>query len=378
MSADHPASGRDVIRILMTADSVGGVWQYSLDLISALSGQRFQCLLAALGPSPSDEQRRQAKSIPGLVLAEGRYALEWMTDAWADVDASGKWLLDLQATFDADVIHCNGFSHAVLRWGKPVVVVAHSCVRSWWRAVHGRTPGPEWEEYSRRVRDGLTACDRVIAPSNCMAEAIQGEYRIASKKISVIHNFTRSEPPDKNTKAPFILAAGRVWDCAKNLELLNRIAPRLEWEICIAGSTHGPDRSSVPFGNVTCLGALPRSELIVSMESAAIFAHPALYEPFGLSVLEAAKAGCCLVLSGIPSLRELWSDAAVFVNPRDPDAWIFELNRLARDRKGRERLASQAQARAGCYAAAAAVNQYVDLYRSLAGIEESKAKGAAA
>jgi glycosyltransferase involved in cell wall biosynthesis len=378
MSADQPAGGEDVIRILMTADSVGGVWQYSLDLISELSRQRFQCLLAALGPSPSDEQRRRAKSIPGLMLAEAGYALEWMPDAWADVDASGKWLFDLQKTFNADVIHCNGFSHAVLPWGKPVVVVAHSCVRSWWRAVHGDGPGPEWEEYSRRVRDGLAACSRVIAPSHCMAECIQGEYGTSDKKISVIHNFTRSERHGKNTKAPFILAAGRVWDRAKNLDLLNRIAPRLEWEICIAGSTHGPDCSSVSLGNITCLGALQRSELIANMDSAAIFAHPALYEPFGLSALEAAKAGCCLVLSDIPSQREIWNDAAAFVNPRDPDAWIFELNRLARDRKQRELLASRAQAKAECYAADTAVKQYVELYRSLAGIEEGRAKGAAA
>ncbi len=31
---------------------------------------------------------------------------------------------------------------------------------------------------------------------------------------------------------------------------------------------------------------------------------PARYEPFGLSVLEAALSGCALVLGDIPSLRE--------------------------------------------------------------------------
>src|SRR5439155_1168938 len=51
---------------------------------------------------------------------------------------------------------------------------------------------------------------------------------------------------------------------------------------------------------------------------ASIYAWPARYEPFGLSVLEAALSGCALVLGDIPSLRELWEGAAWFV-PADDD-----------------------------------------------------------
>ena len=53
---------------------------------------------------------------------------------------------------------------------------------------------------------------------------------------------------------------------------------------------------------------------------AAIYALPAHYEPFGLSILEAAMSGCALVLGDIPSLREIWGDAAVFVHPDNRDA----------------------------------------------------------
>ncbi len=378
MTAERQNGGHNSIRILMTADAVGGVWQYSLDLISQLSRERFEILLAALGPSPSNEQRRQAKSIPGLTLAEGAYSLEWMPDSWTDVDASGKWLLELQSSFNADVIHLNGFSHASLPWEKPVVVAAHSCVRSWWRAVHGCAPGPEWDEYGRRVSNGLAACNRVVAPSQHMADCIREEYGIADEKISVVRNFTRATPACQGAKTPFILAAGRAWDSAKNLDLLNQIAPQLDWPIGLAGSTLGPNRSAVLRPNITCLGALPHSELLRSMEEAAIFAHPALYEPFGLAVLEAAQARCCLVLSDIPSLRELWGDAAVFADPRNADAWIAELNCLARDRDLRAELGNRAQARAARYTAHAAVKQYAALYQSLPGVASDERKGAAA
>ena len=65
------------------------------------------------------------------------------------------------------------------------------------------------------------------------------------------------------------------------------------------------------------LGHLPQSKLQAWFERAAIFAAPARYEPFGLSILEAALAGCALVLGDIPSLRENWNDAALFVPPED-------------------------------------------------------------
>src|SRR3546814_9443647 len=53
---------------------------------------------------------------------------------------------------------------------------------------------------------------------------------------------------------------------------------------------------------------------------APIYVAPALYEPFGLGVVEAAQAGCALILSDIPSFRELWEGAAIFVDPHNPHA----------------------------------------------------------
>jgi glycosyltransferase involved in cell wall biosynthesis len=51
---------------------------------------------------------------------------------------------------------------------------------------------------------------------------------------------------------------------------------------------------------------------------ASVFASMALYEPFGLAVLEAAQAGTRLVLRDTPGFRELWDGAATFVaDPED-------------------------------------------------------------
>lgn len=332
----------------MTADAVGGVWQYSIDLATGLTQQGARVLLATLGPRPSESQRCQALQIPGVKLVENDCALEWMENPWSDVNASGDWLLQLQADYKADVIHLNGYSHAVLAWNVPVLVVAHSCVFSWWRAVHGTVPGPEWDEYKHRVTQGLRAASAIVAPTAVMANSLVTEYEIKAKKMRVIPNFSFAPPSAPREKQPFILAAGRIWDEAKNLKMLSALAPRLQWELRIAN------------------GTLSHEALATQMDVAAIFAHPSLYEPFGLSVLEAAHAGCCLVLSDIPSLRELWDGGAAFVDPRDEDQWARELNRLANAPEERSTLAHLACARAKLYDPGKSLEQYWKLYRDLA------------
>ena len=80
-----------------------------------------------------------------------------------------------------------------------------------------------------------------------------------------------------------------------------------------------------------------------------IFASSALYEPFGLSVLEAAQAGCALVLSDIPTFRELWGDAALFVPPHDDRALAAAVLRLLGDRADRAERAALSTRRAARY-----------------------------
>jgi glycosyltransferase involved in cell wall biosynthesis len=159
----------------------------------------------------------------------------------------------------------------------------------------------------------------------------------------VIHNFSESPGYSETEKEPFYLAAGRIWDKGKNLKLLEHLANRLPW----------PMRT---------LSGLPHTDALAQMQHASIYVHPALYEPFGLGILEAARAQCCLVLSDIPSLRELWDGAAAFLDPRDLEAWVQTLSRLSSDLSERESLAQLACRHATRFSADTAVQQYRQLY----------------
>jgi glycogen(starch) synthase len=101
------------------------------------------------------------------------------------------------------------------------------------------------------------------------------------------------------------------------------------------------------------------------MAQAGIYALPARYEPFGLSVLEAALSGCALVLGGIDSLQELWDDAACYVPPGDVDALAATITTLAGDDHARVTLAARARTRARERTPERMAAAYRDLYQEV-------------
>jgi len=103
----------------------------------------------------------------------------------------------------------------------------------------------------------------------------------------------------------------------------------------------------------------------VRLGRAAIFAAPARYEPFGLGILEAAASGCALALGDIPSLRENWEGAALFVAPDDRAAWRSALRHLIEDDGDRALWAFSAQQRARGFSREAMAVGYAALYREM-------------
>ena len=361
VSADAPA----VRRVLMTADAVGGVWHYVLDLATAFRDRGIEPLIALLGPSPSADQRLDATRRE-LDVVEHPCRLEWMEDPWSDVEEAGEWLLDLAEAFSPDIVHLNGYCHADLPWRRPVVVVAHSCVRSWWRAVHGyRCTGVVGSGTSAEVVRGLNAASVVVAPTVAMLEMLGAEYGEPGES-RVIPNAIGSERrvrSDVPAKADLVFAAGRLWDEAKNIGALCRVASRLDWPVYVAGENTSPaDGSQEPIDAVHWLGRLPAGLISEWYERAAIYALPARYEPFGLSVLEAASQGCALVLGDIASLRENWQDAAVFVPPDDGEDLARAIRELIADPSRRQALGARAMSRAAEFTTARMAAAYADAY----------------
>ena len=107
--------------------------------------------------------------MPGLRLAECPGRLEWMEEPWEEVRRAGARLLELAAEFRPDLVQLGQYAFASLPWRVPVLVVGHSCVCSWLRAVRGEEAAGPWLRYRREVAAGLRAADLVTAPTRTHA-----------------------------------------------------------------------------------------------------------------------------------------------------------------------------------------------------------------
>ena len=120
----------------MTADTVGGVFSYAVELALALAQHDVRVHLATMGARVKDHQLAQLRDIPGLMLHDSGYALEWMPEPWDDADRVGQVLTNY-------LTNALKYSHA----DRPVTVSAR--VRGLRARVEVRDEGP-----------GLTAAQR--------------------------------------------------------------------------------------------------------------------------------------------------------------------------------------------------------------------------
>lgn len=354
----------DARTVLMTADAAGGVITYAIELSRALARHGTRVVLAVMGGAPSATQRAAALAVPGLALHTSEYRLEWMDDPWEDVARAGEWLLAIEERTRPDVVHLNGYAHGALPFRAPKLVVAHSCVLSWFEAVEGRPAPAQFDRYRREVAAGIASAAALVAPTRAMLEVAVRHYG-AHPRAWVIPNGRDAERFQPAAKEEAILSIGRLWDQAKNVAALSVAAGGLPWPVRVAGSAEAPGGGRRALSGVEHLGLLSEDEVASALARAAIYAAPARYEPFGLSILESALSGCALVLGDIPSLRELWSGAALFVDPADPEDLRRALCHVIADRELRAALGERARLAALRYSAERTALAYLALYDEL-------------
>lgn len=352
------------MRILMTADAVGGVWTYALDLAGGLARAGVQTTLAVLGPQPSADQVRAAEATPGLELIETGLPLDWTADEPAEILEVGAAIRGLARGARADLIHLNSPAFAGLGgFPVPVVGACHSCLATWWSAVKD---GPMPEDFRWRTQalwQGLHGCDALVAPTRAFAEETARTYDLLIPHV--VWNGRRAAAPAPAQRERMVFTSGRLWDEGKNVAVLDRAAARLPVPVYAAGPMSAPHGATATLAHAQALGRLSAGGVADWLARAPIFATSALYEPFGLGVLEAAQAGCALVLSDIPTFRELWDGAAILVDPHDPGAFAEAIERLLGDAALCANLGRKARSRASLYSVEAMTAGMLDVYRRL-------------
>jgi glycosyltransferase involved in cell wall biosynthesis len=254
---------------------------------------------------------------------------------------------------------------ANMRLPVPVVAVTHSCIATWWIAMHeGEAPPPDFAWRIALTGAGLRNADRAVAPSAAFARATMKAHRLRRRPL-VVHNGRRLLKLSTTAPGDFAFTAGRLWDQSKNMRLLDQVAARLPVPFHAAGPVRGPNGETVTLKHVRRLGTLGECAIAECLAARPIFVSAARYEPFGLAVLEAAAAGCPLVLSDIRTFRELWEGCAIFVDPDDEEAFREAITMIAAEPSLRTALGKAARTRAQRYTPAAMAAGMATIYREL-------------
>lgn len=361
------------MRVLVTADTVGGVWTYTRELVTGLIHRGHSVVLVTFGRMPVSAQLAWLEGLPRVELYPTEFPLEWMQDSEAEIAESMAYLERVILETHPDVLHSSQFCYGAIPCAIPKILVAHSDVIGWWKAVHGSSP-PEsdWIRWYRdTVLNGLQQADLVVAPSRWMLDSLKENFGY-SRLGKVIYN--GRDPAlfqPSHIKQNRVLSVGRLWDQAKQVTLL--LGRRQAVPVQIIGQTKHPDRifSSADADVLRVAGVEIReaqSEPALSklFATASIYAATSRYEPFGLAPVEAALSQCALIANDIPTFRELWGDSALYFLRSDPDSLADAVAKLSADANLREWYAERAYRRArACFDSQRMIEKYQDLYQEM-------------
>jgi starch synthase len=267
--------------------------------------------------------------------------------------------LDLEMVsdrMDTDIVHTHTWymnmagALAKRLYDIPAVATVHSLepLRPWKAEQLGR--GYELSKWMER--EGLCACDRVIAVSEGMKKDIIKCYPIPSSRISVVYNgidpavYRRREEGrvlrKYGVRPPYVLFFGRltrqkgVFDL---LEASKHFLPGTQL-VLATGKPDEPgildDLKSAVKGRkdvVWINSMLGQMETIALYSGAAVAVTPSVYEPFGIVVVEAMACGAPVVASAVGGIREIIESgrSGLLVPPKDPPALAAAVNRVLSD-----------------------------------------------
>ena len=363
------------MHVLVTADTVGGVWTYARELVTGLSRKGVNVTLVSFGEIPTGAQSEWLDGLRGVDFHPTAFKLEWMQESEADIEASSEYLHALIREIQPDLLHLNQFCYGSLDVSIPKLVVAHSDVVSWWVNVKGVEPDADaWMNWYRDlVARGLRDASAVVAPSRWMLECVETYYGKPKQGAVIYNGRTPTLFNPYVTKEDSVLSVGRLWDGGKQAALLTQIDTTIP--VIIAGTEQHADESfrtaeSALGGSHPKLqlkGPQTEGQLRQLFSRAAMYAATSRYEPFGLAPVEAALSRCALICNDIPTFHELWGETAIYFHHNDAASLQAVIERLQGDRELRLTYANLAYNRARQrFTAERMVEDYMNLYQGLA------------
>jgi glycosyltransferase involved in cell wall biosynthesis len=247
------------------------------------------------------------------------------------------------------------------RLGVPAVVTAHDTAiylhPEWF-------PGGQTASVRLIVPRSMRRADSIVAVSQNTASDVIEQFGVDPRRLHVIPEGVAARY--RPLEGEQVQAVRRRFDLPERFILfVSTIEPRKNLETLLAAWSRLEDRPPLVIAGgwgwryeairqrieaagseVRVLGQVEPAELPGLYNGATCLAHPAWYEGFGLTPLEALACGTPVVASSAASLPEVVGDAGLLVDPADVDGWTLALARLLEDAALREELSQRGLRRA--------------------------------
>ncbi|MFN2543396.1 MAG: glycosyltransferase family 4 protein [Actinomycetota bacterium] len=240
----------------------------------------------------------------------------------------------------------------------------------------------QWRAMFRMgLRAAVKRADAIITPSRNTAEDLLSRTKVAPERVHVVPLAGAGDPGDADPERvlarlkvhpPYLLFVGTL-EPRKNLVRLIRAYRRaaasgIPHALVLAGplgwhhqqlhrelSLRGP-------GEVLLTGPLSEDELDALYRQASAFVYPAVYEGFGLPVLEAMTRGVPVITSNTSSLPEVAGEAALGVDPESVREIAAGIEAVLTDPALAEKLATRGRARAERFSWDETARQTLEVY----------------
>jgi len=250
--------------------------------------------------------------------------------------------------------------------------------------ITGEYSTPEFRErFTQQARQAARRSDLIIAISRFTAGQVEEFLAVEPSRIRVIPHGVRVSPEDSAarqnaTRQNLVLFVGAI-QRRKNVRALVRAFERMpaSWRLTLAGSADGfgaaeelhAVESSPRRSDIDVLGYVTQTELEALYRRARIFAFPSLDEGFGMPVLDAMANSVPVITSQRSALPEVAGDAALLVNPENPEEIAAALVRLASDEALGDDLARRGRERALQFSWESTLAKTWDVYRELTALK---------
>lgn len=278
---------------------------------------------------------------------------------------------------EVDLFHAPYYNFP-LRSSVPLVVTIHDLV--WWqrRFVPWMSPAAIYSRFM--LRASARRATSVIAVSERTASEIRA--RFGRSDVRVVHNalpawFEQATAAMRPAPSPRLLYVGtaKPWKRVDVLfDALTVLRARgVRAEASVAG-TPARNRNADVGGliqarglddSVTVHGPLDDQAMARLYLDAGIYVMPSEYEGFGLTTLEAMRAGCAVVAADLPVHREVAGDAAAYFTPGDPRALAAALEPLLANEAARRVAGIAARQRSTCFPRLRLGEETVRVYRDV-------------